>query len=64
MAKTFKGLIVALLVVQALVGSYGWGRFVSERATNNQLRSTLEDVQSTCRGYENEIMELYKQLRR
>lgn len=64
MTKTFKRVAVALLIIQAFAGSYGWGRFISEKAINDQLRSTLEDVQSTCTEYENEISELYKQLRR
>lgn len=62
MKNSFRILVAIFIVVETLVGSYGWGRFIAEKAINSNLSSTLEDVQSTCRQYEDEIGELYKLL--
>ena len=62
MSKLLRGVVIGVLLLQSFVGFYGWGRFFAEKANNEQLRNRLEDVQSTCREYESEIVELYKKL--
>lgn len=62
MKSNFSILVAVFIIIETLICSYGWGRLMVEKAVNSSLSSTLEDVQSTCRQYEDEIGELYKLL--
>lgn len=64
MNKLLIAFVTLIIFAQSFVGYYGWGKYMGEKAKCEQLSARLEDVQSTCREYEKEIVELYKKLGR